>query len=61
MNITINPIQDAGRGKSPPSTSFSPVTPTNVRFSPQNFLTFSFNPFATIVENFKFVPSASLK
>ena len=33
MNITINPIQDGGRGKSPPCTSFSPVTPTNVRFS----------------------------
>ena len=29
----------------PPPTSFSPVTSTNVRISPQNFLTFSFNPF----------------
>ena len=27
-------------------TSFSPVTFTNVRISPQNFLTSSFNPFA---------------
>ena len=43
------------------STSFSPVTSTNVVFSPQNFLTFSFNPFAKIVQNFKFVPSVSLK
>ena len=41
--------------------SFSTVTSTNVRFGPQNFLTFSFNPFATLVENFKFVPSASPK
>ena len=32
--------------KSPP-TSFSPVTSTNVRTGLQNFLTFSFNLFAT--------------
>ena len=30
-------------------TSFSPVTPTNVEISPQKFLTFSFNPFATLM------------
>ena len=30
-------------------TSFSPVTSTNVGISPQNFQTFSFNPFATLV------------
>ena len=42
-----------------PSTSFSPVTSTNVRFGPQNFLTFSFNPFATLVQDFKFLTSAS--
>ena len=47
--------------KRPPPTSFSPVTSTNVRFGPKNFLTFSFNPFATLVQNFKFVPSASPK
>ena len=40
----INPIQDGGTKKALP-TSFSPVTSTNVRISPQNFLTFSFNPF----------------
>ena len=39
-------------------TSFPPVTSTNVGFGPQNFLTFSFKPFATLVQNFKFVPSA---
>ena len=31
------------------TTSFSPVSFTNVRFSPQNFLTFIFNPFAALV------------
>ena len=40
---------------------FFPVTSTNVGISPQNFVTFSFNPFATLVSNFKFVPSASPK
>ena len=58
----INTIQDeGGAGKKAPRTSFSPVTSTNVGFGPQNFLTFSFNPFATLVQNFKFVPSASPK
>ena len=56
----INPIQDRGGGKKPP-TSFSPVTSTNVGSGPQNFLTFGFNPFATLVQNFKFVPSTSPK
>ena len=46
---------------SPPPTSFSSVISTNAGFGPQNFLTFSFNPFATLVQNFKFVPSASPK
>ena len=48
----LNPIQDWGGGgggggsKSHPNpTSFSPVTSTNVPVRPQNFLTFSFNPF----------------
>ena len=36
-----------GRTKSPPPTSFSPLTSTNVRIGLQNFLTFSFNLFAT--------------
>ena len=44
-----------------PSTSFFPVTSTNVGFGPQNFLTFSFNPFTTLVQNIKFAPSASPK
>ena len=52
-----------GGGKKPQKTltSFSHVTSTNVGFGPQNFLSFSFNPFTTLVQNFKFVPSASPK
>ena len=38
-----------------------PQTSTNVGISPQNFLTFSFNPFDRLVQNFKFVPCASPK
>ena len=30
-------------------TSFSPVISTNVAISPQNILSFSYNPFATLV------------
>ena len=51
----INPIQDGEEGqKYPPPplphpTSFPPVTSTNVRRSPQKFLTFSFNPFVTLM------------
>ena len=47
--------------KKDPRTSFSPVTSTNVGLGPQNFLTFSFNAFTTLVQNFKFVPSGSPK
>ena len=50
-----------GGGQKGPPTSFFPVTSTNVGIGPYNFLTFSFNPFATLVQNFKFVPSASPK
>ena len=38
-----------GGGQKVPPTSFSPVASTNVRLSPQKFLTFNFNPFATLV------------
>ena len=50
-----------GGGKKASSTSFSSLTSTNVGFGPQNFLTFSFNPFVTLVQNFKFVSGASPK
>ena len=42
-NCRINPIQDGG------PTSFSPVTSANAGISPQNVLTFSFDPFPTLV------------
>ena len=58
--MNFNPIQDGGQKSSPP-TSFSPVTSTNVGFDPKIFLTFSFNPFPTLVQNFKFVSSPSPK
>ena len=54
--FALNPIQDGGAKSSPSPTSFSPVTSTNVGISPQNFLIFSFNPFATLVKNFKTIP-----
>ena len=38
-----------GNGQKGHPNSFSPVTSTKVRISPQNFQTFSFNPFATLV------------
>ena len=38
---------------------FFPTTSTNVGISPQNFLTFSCNPLATLVWNFKAIPSDS--
>ena len=50
----INPIQDGEEGQKyphlyPHPTSFPPVTSANVRRSPQKFLTFSFNPFVTLM------------
>ena len=47
--------------KKVPSTSFSPVTSTNVGFGPQDVMTFSFNPFTTLVKNLNVVPRASPK
>ena len=40
---------------------FSPITSTNMIISLQNFLTFTFDPFATLVWNFKAIPSTSPK
>ena len=42
-------------------TSFFPVTSINVGTSMQRFLTFCVILFATVLENFKNIPSASLK
>ena len=49
--MDVNPIQDGGvgGGQKGTTTSFSPVTSTNVGISTQNFLTFSFNPSTTLV------------
>ena len=44
----FNPIQDGG-SKSPPPTSFFPVTSTNLGINPPIFLTFSSNPFDRLV------------
>ena len=46
---------------SPAPTSASHVTSTIAGISPKNFLTFSFNPFATLVHYFKVTQSASPK
>ena len=46
-------------GQKAQAIRFSPATSTTVGISPQNVLTF--NPFATLVYNFMFVPSASPK
>ena len=62
FNTSVNlTLLRMGGAKRHPPTSFSPVTSRNVGFGPQNFLTFSFNLFATLLQNFKFVPSASPK
>ena len=66
-SLFFNPIQNrrgggggAGRwGKKAPCTSFFPVISTKVRITPKIFLTFNFNPFATLMQNFTFVPSVS--
>ena len=56
----IDPFQDGGRQKDP-STNFSPVTFTNVGITLKNFLTFTFNSFGTLVQNFKAIPGANPK
>ena len=56
----IKSIQDGADQKDPLSV-FPSVTYTNIGISQQNILTFSFNPFATLVQNFKAIPSASPK
>ena len=56
----VNPIQVVGGPKRPP-TSFFPITSTNVKISYQNFLTFSFDSFPTLVPYFKSMSSTSNK
>ena len=59
MLLIIYPI--GWRSQNGPPTSFSPVTSTKVRLSSQNFLTFSFNLFVTLVQTFKAIPIVSSK
>ena len=47
--LTLFRMGRRGGGKKAPPTSFSPIISTNLGINPQNFLTFSFNPFATVV------------
>lgn len=57
----LNPIQDwVGQKKCLLPVS-STVTSSIVRISPQTFLIFCFNHFATLVSNIKFIPGTSLK
>ena len=44
----FNPVQDGG-GPRKPLISFSPVTSRNVKISSQDFLTFNFDCFVTLV------------
>ena len=61
-SLTLFRMGGRGRGsKKATPTSFSPVTSINVALSPENFPTFSFNPFATLVQNFMVIPSSSTK
>ena len=60
LSVSLLTLFWMGGAKRPP-TSFSIVTSTSVGLKPQNFLTFSFNPFTTLVQNFKVIPIASAK
>ena len=46
---SLNPVQDGGQDEKAVPTRFFPMTSTNIEHSPQNFLTFNFNPFATLL------------
>ena len=47
--LTLFRMGRGGGDQKAPPTSFSPIISTNLGINPQNFLTFSFNPFATVV------------
>ena len=47
--LTLFRMGGEGGGQKKPPTSFSPVTSTDVGTSPPKFLTFSSNPFPTLV------------
>ena len=60
-NKTLNSIQDEFEKQKGLLTSFSPVISLNLETSFQNFLNFSFNAFAILVQNFKAILTASPK
>ena len=47
--LTLFKMGGGTKGPPPPLISFSFVTSTNIGISQQNFLTFRFNPFATLL------------
>ena len=47
--VSFNPIQDGGEGGKKAPYQFYPLTFTNMEISAQNFLTFSFNTFVTLM------------
>ena len=47
--LNFNHIQDGGRKPPPTPNQFSPVFSKNLKISLKNFLTFSFNPLATLM------------
>ena len=61
--MNFNPIRDGGHKGAPPPPpyQFFSCNFYKRRIWPQDFLTFSFNPFPTLVQNFKFVSSPSPK
>ena len=60
---SFNPNQNGlwGSGKKGPPTSFSLKISTKIGIISQNFLTLIFNPFATLPQNTKAIPSATPK
>ena len=60
----INPIIQMGATTKTPTplpNRFSPAISRNVGISPQNCVTFSFDPFAILLKDFNAIPSASPK
>ena len=57
--IHFNTIQDEGWGQKDPHKSVPPVNFSNIETSPEHFLSFSFNFFVTLIQNFWAIPSAS--
>ena len=61
LGCDVNPIQDGGGAKKANHYQFSPCNFYKRKIWPPKLSTFSFNLFVILVQNFKFVPSASPK